>query len=108
MVSSWHGPELSARSLKERLPLLEFPAATQDYLRRHGPPRPKRTACEPHVGLVRRLPALAKIAGPASRDEILPRVIAASRPREDMVDVQLPQRRTLAAVLTLVRVAEHK
>ena len=98
----------SARCLQERLPLLELPPAAEEDLGGHRPLRTKGTPREAHVRLVRGLPSFAKIADSAGRDEVFPRVVATARPRQHVVDVELPQRRSLAAILTLMGVSEHE
>lgn len=101
-------PSRLACGLEKRLPLFELPATAQENLGRHGPPRPKWTSGQPHIGLLRGLPTLAKIARATCRDEILPRIVPAAGTRDDVVDVQLTQRWTLSTVLTLMGITEHQ
>jgi hypothetical protein len=98
----------SARLSQERFPFLEFPAAAQEDLGRHGPPGTKGPTREPHIGLFGGLPPLAQVAGPARGDEIFPGVVPASRAGHHVIDIQLAGRRALPAVLALMRIAEHQ
>src|ERR1700678_2700621 len=85
-----------------------MPAGTEQKWRGHRPFRTERDAGEPHVGLFGGLPSLAEVTHAACRDEVLPRVAASARPRDDVIDIQLPQGGTLPAVLALVRISEHE
>src|SRR5690606_37115667 len=94
--------------LQGGLPLAVLRRGAEEDLRRHRPLRSERSSLEPHVRLLGRAPALAEVAEPACGHEVLPRVVAATRSRLDVIDVELTQRRLLSAILALVGVAEHQ
>lgn len=60
-----------------------------------------------HIGFVRKLIALAAIAGMAAGDEILPRGETATRARDHMVEREFARRQRGAAILAGVAIAQE-
>src|ERR1700704_2647991 len=94
--------------LEKRLPLFERLARPEQNLCSPRPAVPGGDPQKPHPRLVRRAPALAQVADATRGHEIFPRVHASAGARQNVIDVQLAQRRAARAVLALMPVAEHQ
>src|SRR5262249_12733734 len=94
--------------LEKWLPLFEGSSRLEENLGRHGPARANRCSEQVHPGLVGCAPPFAQVAGAARSHEIFPRITTAARARDDVIDVEIAQRRPARAVLALVPVAQHQ